>query len=112
MDFLTSTLVSGLVYDLVKLGTMLTAKKIQEFFVENFFEITQQQAIEIYSKSQDIPKLEFENLSRNEFISKYEKNFQLSNSEIISQNFSNSNNSGNIIRDSQVNFNNSQKKTD
>lgn len=115
MDFLTSTLISGLVYDIFKKGFIFTAAELKEHFSKNLIELQPQQAVEIYNQAQNIPKDDVQCLDRNAFISKYEKNFEgITNS--LNQIVNSTNNGGvSNIAQQQTNhnyFSPPEKKTD
>lgn len=108
MDFLTGTIISGFVYDLIKQGFTISVKKIKDFFSnENCVEISNEQALQIYTQIKDTNAESQANLlTRQEFVSQYENFFELNTTN-------NSTNQTNIVaNNSPITFNqNIQKKT-
>ncbi len=86
VEFLTSTVISGYAYDFLKQGFLITAKNVKDFFSNNLYEIPNEQARYISSNIQKIEPSDVHNLSREQFITKYENLFQIQNTSINNDN--------------------------
>lgn len=115
MDFLTGTIISGFVYDLIKQGFTISVKKIIDFFSnENCVEISNEQAFQIYTQIKDTNAESQANLlTRQEFVSQYENIFKLNTTNNSTNQTNIGDNNTNIVaNNSPITFNqNVQKKT-
>lgn len=76
VEFLTSTIASGLAYDYLKCGCLITAKNVKEFFSDELYEITNDQARVISSNIQKIQPSDIQTLNKDQFINKYKNLFE------------------------------------
>ncbi|MGP5211737.1 hypothetical protein ACTXJ5_13210 [Psychrobacter alimentarius] len=96
MDIITGAIISGIIYDILKNGTLITAKNIKDYFSEELLEISNEQAREIAEQAKS---LDFDNpneVSKDEFIEKHRNFFNVENSlnSTATQNIKNNYNSG------------------
>lgn len=117
-EFLTTTIISGYVYDFLKQGLLATAKNVKDFFSDNLYELSNEQAREINSNIQKIDTSDIQILSKEEFINKYETFFIKNDSSINNiNNTLNSTNAMNNMGSQHINGNiyigsTPEKKTD
>lgn len=96
MDIITGAIISGVVYDILKNGALITARSIKSYFEEELLKISNEQARQIAEQAKNI---EFDNpnsISKEQFIENNQNNFNLHNimHSSATQNIENNYNSG------------------
>ena len=102
MDVITGTIVSGVIYDMLKSSVLITAKNIKEYFLEELLEISNQQARQIAEQARSINLSDINNISRESFIENHQNQFNTINNvnSNVNQNVDSSNNSGTLLNNS------------
>lgn len=96
MDIITGAIISGIIYDILKNGSLITARNIKSYFEEELLEISNEQARQIAEQAKII---EFDNpnsISKGQFIENNQNNFNLHDvmHSSATQNIENNYNSG------------------
>lgn len=102
MDVITSTIVSGVIYDMLKNSVLITAKSIKEYFLEELLEISNEQARQIAEQARSIDFSDISNISRESFIENHQNQFNTINNvnSNVNQNVNIPNNSGMLFNNS------------
>ena len=102
MDIITGTIVSGVIYDMLKSSVSITAKSIKEYFLEELLEISNEQARQIAEQTRHINFGDISSISRENFIENHKNQFHTINNlnSNINQNIDSSNNSGTLLNNS------------
>lgn len=102
MDVITSTIVSGVIYDMLKNSVLITAKSIKEYFLEELLEISNEQARQIAEQARSIDFSDINNISRESFIENHQNQFNTINNvnSNVNQNVNSPNNSGMLFNNS------------
>lgn len=96
MDIITGAVISGIIYDVLKSGTLVTARNIKNYFTEEFLELSNEQARQIAEQAKSINLVNPNEISREKFIEKHQYYFNISNSidSNATQNIENNYNNG------------------
>lgn len=68
MDIITGAIISGVIYDILKNGALITAKSIKEYFLEELLEVSNEQARRIAEQARSVDFSDVSNISKEKFI--------------------------------------------
>lgn len=102
MDIITGAVISGVIYDILKNGALITARSIKEYFLEELLEVSNEQARQIAEQARNINFDDVSNVSKEKFIENHQNRFHTINS--VNQNVNSPNNSGTLFNNSANNL--------
>ncbi len=102
MDIITGAIISGVIYDMLKNGALITAKSIKEYFLEELLEVSNEQARKIAEQARSVDFSDVSNVSKEKFIENHQNQFHNINS--VNQNVNSPNNSGTLFNNSANNL--------
>lgn len=107
MDVITGAIVSGVIYDMLKNSVLVTAKSIKEYFLEELFELSNEQARQIAEQAKSIEFSDVSNISKENFIENHQNQFHIINNvnNSVNQSVDSSNNSGTLLNNNATNLN-------
>lgn len=106
MDVITGTIVSGIIYDMLKSSVLITAKSIKEYLLEELLEVSNEQARQIAEQARSIDFSDVSRVSKESFIENHQNQFHI-NSNInntVNQNVHSLTNSGTLFNSSANNL--------
>lgn len=102
MDIITGAIISGVIYDILKNGALISAKSIKSYFEQELLELSNEQARQIAEQARSINFSDISNISRENFIENHQNQFHTINNvnSNVNQNVNSQNNSGTLLNNS------------